>query len=490
MVFNSVEFLLFFPAVCLCYYLIPNKAKNVFLLAVSCFFYMFWNPRYIVLMAVSTLISWGAALLIEGAGDRRRKAWLILAVVINLALLFFFKYFNFATDTLVRLFALIHVELHIPVLDLVLPLGISFYTFQVIGYVADVYRGKIRAEHSLIRYALFVSFFPKLLAGPIERSGSFLPQLYEPHPFRLEQVRKGLLRMLYGFFQKVVLSGYLAIAADTAFDAWQDKTGWQMLLAMFCFTMQIYCDFASYSNLAIGSAQVLGFDLMKNFDTPYFAVSVTDFWRRWHISLSTWFRDYLYIPLGGNRKGELRKQANRMIVFLVSGLWHGANWHYVVWGGLNGLYQTAGDLLKPLRKRIIGLFGIRTEETSHRLMQMGITFFLISISWVFFRTRSVGESVSILLRIFHLDGSEWFTWGNNLTALGLSLATRNVLFLSLLIQLLLDILEYRKVAVDDWFLRQGIWLRWILLYAAIFGILIFGIYGPGYDASQFIYTQF
>ena len=491
MVFNSAEFLLFFPVACLLYYIVPKKGRNVFLLLVSYVFYLWWNPKYIIWMIISTLSTWWLGRKVGMEKSAPKKKWYIIAaVVLNLGILVFFKYLNFAAGTIVRFFAMAHITLHVPAFDFVQPLGISFYTFQVIGYMVDVYRGKTEAEESLVNYALFVSFFPKLLAGPIERSVSFLPQVKENHPFRLEQVRRGLLLMLFGYFQKVVLSGYLEIAANTAFNGWTTRTGFQMLLAMFCFTFQIYCDFSSYSNLATGAAEVMGFQLMKNFDTPYFAVSVTDFWRRWHISLSTWFRDYLYIPLGGNRKGELRKQINRMVVFLVSGLWHGADWHYVIWGGLNGAYQWIGDLLKPVRKKVMKVLHVNEEETSHKLLQILITFLLISVTWVFFRARSVKESVFILMRIMHLDGYEWFNWGNNLKMLGLSLATRNVLVISLGIQFVADLLLYRRVDMRGWFLRQGLWLRWVILYIAIFGILIFGVYGPGYDASQFIYTQF
>ena len=497
MLFNSLEFMLFFPAVCLCYYVIPHKIRYLFLLACSYFFYMCWNPEYALLMLTSTVITYASGLLIDSAEKipdekkrtKRKKWYVALSFISNLAILFFFKYFNFAADSAVRLLQLVGITATPPALDVILPVGISFYTFQALSYTVDVYRKDIYAERNFFKYALFVSFFPQLVAGPIERSKNLLIQINQKHKFEFERVRSGLLLMLYGFFQKVVLSEYLAIAVDNVYDTYTERTGFQLLVSTILFAFQIYCDFGSYSNIAIGAAKVMGFSLMENFNTPYFSETVAEFWRRWHISLSSWFRDYLYIPLGGRRKGKLRKQFNLMVVFLVSVLWHGASWHFVIWGCLNGMYQVIGEWLKPVKQKLVQLFRVDVTAFSHRLLRMLTTFVLVDISWIFFRA-SFRQGLEILKRILGLAEGVWFTWGDNLEIMGLTPQTRNLLVVALAILLIADICKYRGIRIIDWICRQGLWLRWLVYYTAIFGILIFGVYGPGFDASQFIYFQF
>lgn len=498
MLFNSLEFLLFFPAVCLCYFVIPHKVRYLFLLACSYFFYMCWNPEYALLMLTSTVITYASGLLIASAGKlederkrtRRRKLYVALSFTSNLLILFFFKYYGFAAQTVTGLFGCLGIHVAIPAFDVILPVGISFYTFQALSYTMDVYRGEIYAEKNFFKYALFVSFFPQLVAGPIERSKNLLIQINERHRFDFERVRSGLLLMLYGYFQKVVLAEYLGRVVDAVYNSYTERTGFQLLAATVCFALQIYCDFGSYSNIAIGAARVMGFRLMENFNTPYFAVSVADFWRRWHISLSTWFRDYLYIPLGGNRKGKARKWFNLMVVFGVSGLWHGASWHFVAWGLLNGAYQVVGEWLRPLRERVKTLLHVDSRAFSHRLGQMLTTFVLVDISWIFFRANSFREGMEILGGICGRGGRSWITWEGNLAALGLTPATRNLLAASLAILFVGDLCKYNGIRVGEWLTKQGLWFRWLVYYLAIFGILIFGVYGPGYDASAFIYFQF
>lgn len=497
MLFNSLKFLLFFPVVCLGYYIIPHRVRYLFLLVCSYFFYMCWNPEYALLMLTSTVITYASGLLIDQADKipeekkriRRKKMYVALSFISNLLILFFFKYYGFAANIITRVFGAAHIEVAIPAFDVVLPVGISFYTFQALSYTMDVYRKEIYAERNFFKYALFVSFFPQLVAGPIERSKNLLIQISEEHKFDFERVRSGLLLMLYGYFQKVVLAEYLAIVVDSVYDNYWHSTGFQLLIATVAFAFQIYCDFGSYSNIAIGAARVMGFRLMENFNTPYFAVSVADFWRRWHISLSTWFRDYLYIPLGGNRKGKVRKWINLMIVFLASGLWHGASGHFVVWGALNGAYQVAGEWLKPVREKLIKLFHVDTTAASHRLLQMIMTFGFVDVSWIFFRA-GFRQALSIGKRIAGLSGDYWFTWGQNLEAMGLTLETRNLLIVSLGILLLVDVCKYKGIDLISWITKQGLWFRWLVYFTGIFGVLIFGVYGPGYDASQFIYFQF
>ncbi len=498
MLFNSVEFLLFFPAVCLGYFIIPHRVRYLFLLVCSYFFYMCWNPEYALLMLTSTIITYASGLLISSAEKiedekkrtRRKKLYVALSFTSNLLILFFFKYYGFAAQTATRIFGRLGLHVAIPAFDVILPVGISFYTFQALSYTMDVYRKEIYAEKNFFKYALFVSFFPQLVAGPIERSKNLLIQINEKHKFEFERVRSGLLLMLYGYFQKVVLSEYLGIVVDSVYNTYAQRTGFQLIVATICFALQIYCDFGSYSNIAIGAARVMGFRLMENFNTPYFAVSVADFWRRWHISLSTWFRDYLYIPLGGNRKGKVRKWFNLMVVFGVSGLWHGASWHFVAWGVLNGAYQVIGEWLKPIREKVMTVLHVDKTAFSHRVAQILITFGLVDVSWIFFRAGSLRQGLEILNIMAGNGVNYWFTWGGNLTAMGLTPEMLNLLLVSLLIMFIADLCKYNGIHLISWLAKQGVWFRWLVYYAAIFGILIFGVYGPGYDASAFIYFQF
>lgn len=498
MLFNSVDFLLFFPVVCLCYFVIPYRVRYLFLLGCSYFFYMCWNPEYALLMLTSTVITYVSGLLLASA-DRiseenkrigRKKLYVALSFASNLMILFFFKYYGFAASTIVRGLGSLGIEAAVPAFDAILPVGISFYTFQALSYTMDVYRGDIYAERNFFKYALFVSFFPQLVAGPIERSKNLLIQINERHKFDFERVRSGLLLMLYGYFQKIVLAEYLGIAVDNVYNTYAERTGFQLLVATIFFAFQIYCDFGSYSNIAIGAARVMGFNLMENFNTPYFALSVADFWRRWHISLSTWFRDYLYIPLGGNRKGKVRKWFNLMVVFGVSGLWHGASWHYVIWGLLNGAYQVVGEWFRPAREKVMEILHVDKTVFSHKLLQILITFTLVDFSFIIFRAESFMKSLGVMKIIAGFGRGSWFTWGDNLEVMGLTLATRNLLVVALVILVVADLCKYNRINIIEWITKQGIWFRWLVYFAAIFGVLIFGVYGPGYDASAFIYFQF
>ena len=345
MLFNSIQYLMFFPVVTLLYFVIPKKVRYLWLLASSYFFYMCWNAKYGLLILFSTFVTWLGGIVLDRLNRKgeegkriagRKKAVAAICLLLNLGLLFYFKYTGFAFRTVEKIFGMVNIKLAVPSFDIVLPVGISFFIFQALGYMIDVYRGEgrgIRAEYNFFRYALFVSFFPQLVAGPIERSKNLLLQLREPKAFDSGQARSGLLTMGYGLFLKIVLADRIAAAVDPVFASPDSYAGMELLAATFLFAFQIYCDFQGYTKLAIGSAKVLGIRLNENFDSPYHAISVKDFWRRWHISLTSWFRDYLYIPLGGSRKGTVRKYINTLIVFLCSGLWHGAAWHYVVWGG-------------------------------------------------------------------------------------------------------------------------------------------------------------
>lgn len=491
MLFNSFSFMLFFPIVVILYFALPHKVRYLWLLGASYYFYMSWNPKYAILIALSTLITYASGLLIgrEKENGFRKKLWVFLSMFSNLSILFFFKYFNFFIDNVNRVLALTGLELLNPTFDVILPVGISFYTFQALSYTMDVYRGTIYVEKNVFKYALFVSFFPQLVAGPIERSKNLLVQVSERHYFDYERVKAGLLLMLWGFFLKLVIADRVAILVNTVYNDYTNYVGIPLIIATVFFGIQIYCDFASYSAIAIGAAQVMGFRLMDNFKQPYFSRSIAEFWRRWHISLSTWFRDYLYIPLGGNRKGTARKYLNIMIVFLVSGLWHGANWTFVIWGFLHGAFQIIGQITRPVKEKITDKLGIDRNSMSYKSGQVFITFCLANFAWIFFRAPSYTAAKGII----HNMVSEWNPWiftDGSLYLLGLSEKSFWAAITAIVILVCVSIVQYKGIRIRERFADQGLVFRWIVSLGLIFAIIIFGIYGPGYSESQFIYFQF
>ena len=496
MLFNSVHFLVFFPLVTLIYFIIPYKVRWVWLLVASYYFYMCWNPQYAVLIATSTLITYMSGILIHRSNQlkdevkkkRQKHLWVFLSFTSNLLILFFFKYFDFTFDSIQAALALFNIKLTKPMFDSILPVGISFYTFQALSYTMDVYRGDIKAEHNIGKYALFVSFFPQLVAGPIERSKNLLRQVNDVHTFNYERMKSGLCLMLWGFFQKIVVADRVAIVVNEVYNNYKSYTGGVVLLATLLFAVQIYCDFAGYSDIAIGAAEVMGFKLMDNFKRPYFAKSIAAFWRRWHISLSSWFKDYLYIPLGGSRCSRLRRYRNLMIVFMVSGLWHGASWNFVIWGFLHGVYQVMGDLLSPLKAWAIKVTRIDKLPFLHKWLQMLLTFALVDFAWIFFRAASGREAIGIIRQLFYNFNLQVFSDGT-LYTLGLGEADFKVMLLAILILWLVNLLQERLPLRKTLF-RCWLPIRWALYLSMLFVILIFGIYGPGYAASQFIYFQF
>lgn len=500
MLFNSVDFLIFFPVVTLVYFLIPQRGKYLWLLGASYYFYMSWNPGYAVLMLASTLTTWVSGLALsasaqgKGMKSKRLKKWCLAGcVVFNLGILFFFKYFAFAADSIGTLLSLANISVRMPVFDFLLPVGISFYTFQVLGYILDVWRGEIPAEKNFLRYALFISFFPQLVAGPIERSKNLMCQVYEPHTFDFRRVKDGLLLMGWGFFQKLVIADRIAILVNAVYDDYTAYSGLQILLATVLFAFQVYCDFGGYSDIAVGAARVLGFTLTKNFKSPYYATTVSEFWRSWHISLTTWFRDYIYIPLGGNRCGRWKKYRNLLLTFAVSSLWHGAGWNFVVWGVLNGLYQVAGDLIGPWRTRLQKRLQVRTGCGSYLMMQRFTTFVLVDFAWLFFRAHNLTAALQMLLHSVKNIGLFSFFHPDSLLGIyTMSLSEKNFLVMlwGLAILMAVDYAKKRKVDFRGILARQNIWFRWLVYYMVIFGILIFGVYGPEYDKSTFIYFQF
>ena len=493
MLFNSLEFLIFFPLVVAIYFIIPKKIRYIWLLVTSYYFYMGWNAQYALLIATSTIITYLSGIMLW----KFKKGWIrkltvAVSFVSNLGILIFYKYFDFILDNINMVLANIGIELISNPFDVLLPVGISFYTFQALSYTVDVYRGEVEAEKNPFRYAVFVSFFPQLVAGPIERSKNLLNQVKNVDKIKLwnyERVANGLVQMVWGMFQKMVIADRVAIFVNSVYDNLHAVGTVETVVAAIAFSIQIYCDFAAYSTIAIGAARVMGFELMENFNTPYFANSIQDFWRRWHISLSTWFRDYLYIPLGGNRKGTVRKYINLMITFLVSGLWHGASWNYVVWGGLNGLYQVIGGVTKPLRKKINQIFKVKEDVFSYKFGQILFTFALTTLTWVFFRAETIEEAFYFFDRMTRWN--PWVIFNEGIFNFGLDRVETNVLLIGIVVMILIDILRYvKKKQFSDFMMEQNIWFRWIVVIAMILGCIIYGVYGINFDSSQFIYFQF
>lgn len=399
MTFNSIEFLIFFPLVCILYFLSVNifhkeRTQNlvcrILLLTASLFFYAYWNISYLVLILISVFITWQSGILIERFSSKR-KLFLVLSLVLNLSILFVFKYANFFIDSFCFISSKIGINCKQKNFSFLLPVGISFYTFQALGYTIDVYNKKIKAEKSFLTYSVFITFFPQLVAGPIERSSNLLPQFKTFKNFEYVRVTEGLKLATWGMFKKVVIADNLAIYVNHIYDNIYSSSSLAIILATVFFSFQILCDFSGYSDIAIGIAKVLGFDLMKNFNRPYFSKSIAEFWRRWHISLSTWFKDYVYIPLGGNRCKKTRHLFNLFITFLISGLWHGASWTFVIWGALHGLYQIVGFLTKDFRRKLKIFFNIKDDAIISKMFQMLITFCLTTYAWSFFRANTVTD---------------------------------------------------------------------------------------------------
>lgn len=497
MLFNSLHFLIFFPIVVGIYYLIPQKIRSYWLLAASYYFYMCWNAKYVLLLLFSTVVTYVSGILLEKfaknekntGGGVKRKLCIAASFILNLFILFVFKYLDFCIDSLNQILGHLHIALNAPAYDLLLPVGISFYTFQALGYTMDVYRGEIYAEKNFFRYALFVSFFPQLVAGPIERSKNLLRQLDKPAKPCFDSLRDGFLLMLWGYFMKVVLADRIAVFVDTVYGDFETYTGVYLIVATVLFAVQIYCDFSGYSVIAMGAAKILGIGLMENFDAPYLSVSVAEFWRRWHISLSSWFRDYLYIPLGGSRRGKTRKYVNLLLTFGVSGLWHGADWSYVIWGLLNGAWQIIGDLLKPFKKKAAVFLDIKEDSLSHKCIRVVTTFFLVDLAWVFFRADSAFAALRIIKRMFTAR-NHWVWFDGSLFECGLSRQNFTLMIWGILLLFVVDICKYRGISLRKVLAKQDYWAQCLAVAATVLGILLFGMWGAGYDAANFIYFQF
>lgn len=471
MLFNSFEFLVFFPIVCLIYFLLPNRRwQNGFLLVASYYFYMNWKPVYAILIASSTLITYFCGLLVEkNAGDKKRqKVYLISSLLINFSILFIFKYFNFINESVFYALEYCGLRWTIPNLDILLPVGISFYTFQAVGYSIDVYRGTIKAERNFGIYALFVSFFPQLVAGPIERAKNLLPQFHEKRSISYGNVANGFKMMLWGYFMKLCVADRVGLYVDAVYNNIGNHNGSSLLLATVFFSFQIYCDFAGYSLIAKGAAKVMGFELMDNFKRPYFSKSIKEFWKRWHISLSSWFMDYLYIPLGGSRVKLWRHLFNLAVTFVVSGLWHGANWTFLVWGMVHSIYL----IIETLWRR----YGLKTVifERFGRVFKIAGTFCLAVFAWIFFRAGSIGDAFDVIGKIF-TEGGRLFMDSGTMIMGGICL----------IVLIIKEICDECGSSIKL-FQSKNMIMRCVSLAVMIAVVLLFGVL----DGGQFIYFQF
>jgi alginate O-acetyltransferase complex protein AlgI len=400
MLFNSFQFLIFFPIVTAIYFLLPHKLRWFFLLVASCYFYMSFIPYYIFILAFTVTVDYFSGIRIEKSEGSRKKIWLVASIVANVGVLFVFKYFNFFNQNLTELANFLHWNYSLQSLALILPIGLSFHTFQSLAYTIEVYRGKFTAETNPGILALYVMFYPQLVAGPIERPQNLIHQFREKHDWDRERILAGLKLMLWGLFKKIVIADSLAGYVNLVYNHVSAYHAPTLLIATVFFAFQIYCDFSGYSDIARGAAKVMGFRLMDNFRQPYFSRSISEFWRRWHISLSSWFRDYVYIPLGGNRVSKNKYFINIIITFLLSGIWHGANWTFAIWGLLNGFYLIAATIKNNFIKKYFAFTENSAGSWARSLWQTFSTFILICFAWIFFRANNFHDASTIILKIF------------------------------------------------------------------------------------------
>lgn len=492
MVFNSLQFFVFFPVVTLLYFLLPHRFRALLLLTASVVFYMAFIPKYVLILAFTIVIDYYAGILIERAEGNVRRGFLALSIAANVGVLAFFKYFNFFNSNIAAAADALGLHYAVPALSIILPIGLSFHTFQAMSYTIEVYRGNYKAEKNFIIYALYVMFYPQLVAGPIERPQNLLPQFRQEHRFEYQRVVDGLKLMAWGLFKKVVIADRLAMFVNQVYDAPRGYSGPPLILATVAFAFQIFCDFSGYSDIAIGSARVMGFTLMTNFRRPYWSQSIHEFWSRWHISLSTWFKDYFYIPLGGNKVGWAKWQMNLMLTFIISGLWHGANWTFITWGALNGFYLVFSLWTRGYRAKIAEAVGLNARPTVAHGARTAVTFFLICVSWVFFRATSMSDA-------FYILGHSFQGWSGalsrgklvelaSLVTLACGGSVVNVLApaMAILVMETLHCLQEQGVGIREAVASRPPVVRWAIYYGLVVATVLFGSYIP----SQFIYFQF
>ncbi len=479
MLFNSLEFIIFFPIIVAAYFALNHKYRWILLLLASYYFYMCWNYKYIVLIITSTVIDYISGILIYKSKKQKiRTLFLLASLCTNLGLLFFFKYFNFFGNTVNSIFDKFNIFYHVTAYHFLLPVGISFYTFQTLSYTIDVYRKQKEPEYHFGRFALYVSFFPQLVAGPIERSTNLLPQFYKTFKFDYERVKTGILLMCWGFFKKVVIADRLAEYVNLVYNHPTQYEGLQNAIATFFFSFQIYCDFSGYSDIAIGAALILGYKLMTNFRRPYLAANIREFWQRWHISLSTWFRDYVYIPLGGNRVAKWRWYYNLFMTFLISGLWHGADWTFVIWGALHGFYLIFAIWITKIREKTNHFLGLDRVPVFYRIIQIIITFILVYFSWIFFRANSLSDAFLIISKTFKISGGDIL----NLFHFKIDFL---ISFLCIILLLIIEVTEEAAQLYDRMkkLIRP---VKWAILILLIIIVFVLGVW----EEADFLYFQF
>lgn len=486
MTYNSISFLVFFPIVLLFYYLLPKRYQHIGLLIMSLFFYLCSNVLFLPYLLLATISSYFCA---KGMSGKNKKLLLWIGILINAGMLFMVKYVTLLVRIMNEVLHKTGTAFEIPMPNILMPLGISFFVFKAISYLADVYKEKLKPEENVWKYSLYIAFFPQLVAGPITRAGDMLKQMEEPVSFEYDRVKNGLVLMLWGYFEKIAIADTIAIMVNSVFSNYEEYTGAILVWAVILYGIQIYCDFGGYSHIAIGAAQVLGFYTKDNFVQPYFAIGIKDFWHRWHISLSTWLRDYIYIPLGGSRCSKVRKNVNLMITFLVSGAWHGSGANYIVWGGLHGFYQIFGSLTEPFRKKVHKLLHIRTDCFSYRLLQRILTFIMVDFAWLFFRApglRSALDMIRIMLCKFNLaETLNKLPW-----SLGLTAVQSGCLLCSFFLFFVVEIAHEKGYHFRNCLEKQNFLFRWGCYLFGITYIFIVIMQSFGANASTFIYTQF
>jgi len=488
MLFNSFTFLLFFILVTPTYFILPHRFRWILLLLASCFFYMFFKFEYILILFFTIIVDYFAGVYIAKTKEiKLKKFYLLISLIANIGVLAIFKYYNFINENFSMVLVNFGVKNPIPFLHMILPIGLSFHTFQAMSYTIEVYRGAQKPEKHFGIYALYVMFYPQLVAGPIERPQNLIHQFYEKHELNYNNLTRGLQMIFWGIFKKVVIADRLAIIVDYVYASPNKWHGSSLIVTVILYSFQIYCDFSGYSEIAIGTAKVMGFDLMTNFNYPYRSKNVTEFWRRWHISLNTWFKDYLYIPLGGSKGKVLTHVRNVLIVFLLSGLWHGANWTFVIWGALHGIATTFEVFTKKIRLNIQNI----SNKRIYNFISILLTFTFCTLVWVFFRSPDFTAAKYILSNLIPTSFHDLFSISEvSLTGLPstyLGLALWQFLYTISLIPVLLLIENFisnrkGKNSID----KLPVYIKWGFYYLIIFAILFFGVF----DTNQFIYFQF
>jgi alginate O-acetyltransferase complex protein AlgI len=489
MLFDSFHFLYFFVIVTTSYFLLPHRFRWLLLLISSCYFYMTFVPIYILILGFTIVVDYFAGIYIENAKGRRRKLFLIISLIANIGILAVFKYYNFINENLTLLLHTINLSNRLPYLTILLPIGLSFHTFQAMSYTIEVYRGNQKPERNFGIYSLYVMFFPQLVAGPIERPQNILYQFRTHQKFDYQRIADGLKLIAWGLIKKIVIADRLSVIVNIAYNDPHKAHGLSFIIATVFFAFQIFCDFSGYTDIARGTAKVLGFELMKNFNSPYHAKSISEFWSRWHISLSTWFRDYLYIPLGGSRVSVPRWYFNLFFVFLISGLWHGANWTYIVWGAINGFYLVFASYTQNFRNKIVCFLGLNKFEGFYSTIQTLTTFTLVIMAWVFFRAKTISDGVFIIKSAFTETAGDLIRLLHRVPFNQVeNVASRKDLAIGTALIILLEVvhLMQKQGSIITYINSKPKYFRWSIYYLCVCLI----IYGSTSNHSQFIYFQF